>query len=171
MSGVESEHAGERYLVIGGAGFLGSHIVEALLARKEPNVAVYDLNNPPEGDALEGATYFLGDILDENNLLDVLNKVRALSTRVYSTAILMVYLPFRPLHLLSTPSPPYSMSSLLFMGSGANCTTASTSKELNPSSQHAAKPAPLRPLSSPRVQGVSGRGRQYLGQQKRSWRI
>ncbi|TEB34050.1 NAD(P)-binding protein [Coprinellus micaceus] len=68
MSEVESEHAGRDYLVIGGAGFL------ALLARKEPHVAVYDLNNPPEGDALEGATYFLGDILDESNLLDVLNK-------------------------------------------------------------------------------------------------
>jgi hypothetical protein len=166
MSGVESECAEERYLVIGGAGFLGSHIVEALLARKEPHVAVYDLNNPPEGDALEGTTYFLGDILDESNLLDVLNKVRTLSTRVDPTATLIT-LPIR-LNLLSTPSQPYSTSSLLFTGSGANCTTGSTSKELNPSSPHAARPAPLRPLSSPRVQGVSGRGRQYLGQQKRS---
>lgn len=34
---------GESYLVIGGCGFLGRHIVEALVARGEKQVAVFDL--------------------------------------------------------------------------------------------------------------------------------
>ena len=123
MSAVDVEHNEEKYLVIGGAGFLGSHIVEALLARKEPNVAVYDLNNPPEGDVLEGVTYFLGDILDESNFLDVLQKVRTFSTSVWSAALITP----------SVPSPPYSTSYPPSTGSSANYTTASTSRAPNPS--------------------------------------
>ena len=33
----------ESYLVVGGCGFLGRHIVEKLLARGEKEVAVFDL--------------------------------------------------------------------------------------------------------------------------------
>ena len=35
--------AGESYLVVGGCGFLGRHIVEQLLARGETEVAVFDI--------------------------------------------------------------------------------------------------------------------------------
>ena len=65
----------ENYVVIGGAGFLGSYIVQALIDRSEPSVAVYDLNLPNEEDTISGATYYAGDILDENKLLDFLKKV------------------------------------------------------------------------------------------------
>ncbi|KAJ3522868.1 hypothetical protein NMY22_g11698 [Coprinellus aureogranulatus] len=74
MSTTVTVEAGERYLIIGGAGFLGSHIVEALLARNEKSVTVYDLNLPPDGDAFDGVTYVQGDILDEDHLVDVLQK-------------------------------------------------------------------------------------------------
>lgn len=33
----------EQYLVVGGCGFLGRHIVDALLGRGETNVAVFDI--------------------------------------------------------------------------------------------------------------------------------
>lgn len=65
----------ENYLVIGGAGFLGSYIVQALVDRGEPSVAIYDLSLPGEKDVISGATYFAGDILDEGRLLDVLKQV------------------------------------------------------------------------------------------------
>ena len=65
----------ENYVVIGGAGFLGSYIVQALVDRAEPFVAVYDLNLPNEEDIINGATYCAGDILDENKLLGFLKEV------------------------------------------------------------------------------------------------
>ena len=72
----------ERYLVIGGVGFLGSYVVQALISRGEKHVAVYDLSKPGKEDVIEGATYFSGDILDETQLHDCLNKVRRLIARV-----------------------------------------------------------------------------------------
>lgn len=66
----------EWYLVIGGAGFLGSYIVQALISRGHwPHVAVYDLSKPGERYIVEGATYFCGDILNEDQLFDCLTKV------------------------------------------------------------------------------------------------
>jgi nucleoside-diphosphate-sugar epimerase len=65
----------ENYLVIGGSGFLGSHIVQALVDRREPSVAVYDLHLPDEKDTIIGATYHAGDILDEDKLLSILKQV------------------------------------------------------------------------------------------------
>lgn len=41
MSDAPATH--DRYLVVGGCGFLGRHIVEALLGRGETNVAVFDI--------------------------------------------------------------------------------------------------------------------------------
>ena len=67
----------EGYLVIGGSGFLGSYVVEALLARGEKKVTVYDIAMPQEGDVLEGVTYIEGDILNESHLLEVMQKVGA----------------------------------------------------------------------------------------------
>lgn len=70
-----SKH-GERYLVIGGAGFLGSFIAQALIDRGEKYVAAYDLNSPGTADIIEGVQYFAGNILNEDQLLDCLKAVR-----------------------------------------------------------------------------------------------
>lgn len=67
----------ERYLVIGGAGFLGSYIAQALVDRGEKYVAVYDLNKPGKSDIISGVQYFCGDILNEQQLLACLRSVSA----------------------------------------------------------------------------------------------
>ncbi|KJA14746.1 hypothetical protein HYPSUDRAFT_220332 [Hypholoma sublateritium FD-334 SS-4] len=67
----------ERYLVIGGAGFLGSYIAQALVDRGEKYVAVYDLNKPGESDIIDGVQYFCGDILNEQQLLACLKSTSA----------------------------------------------------------------------------------------------
>jgi len=54
---------------------LGSHVVEALLARGEKNVSVYDIVMPLEGDVEDGVTYHVGDVLDETHLFEVMKKV------------------------------------------------------------------------------------------------
>lgn len=64
----------ENYVVIGGSGFLGSYIVQALVDRAEPSVAVYDLDLPSGTDVINGATYYAGDILDEKKLTGVLKE-------------------------------------------------------------------------------------------------
>ncbi|KAI9599468.1 sterol-4-alpha-carboxylate 3-dehydrogenase, decarboxylating [Syncephalis fuscata] len=57
----------ETYLVIGGDGFLGRHIVDALAARKEQRVRVFDLrqtvSKPPAC-----VEYFVGDICKQENV-------------------------------------------------------------------------------------------------------
>ncbi len=66
-----------KYLVIGGAGFLGSHLVQELLSRGEQSVAVYDLNEPKdEAEKFPGVKYHRGDINDEDTLVAVLQEVR-----------------------------------------------------------------------------------------------
>ncbi|KAF4568216.1 hypothetical protein EYR40_010384 [Pleurotus pulmonarius] len=64
------------YLVVGGAGFLGSHIVQALVNHGGTSVAVYDLKAPLDEDRIAGVEYFTGDILDEYKLVDVLNQAK-----------------------------------------------------------------------------------------------
>jgi len=86
----------ERYLVIGGAGFLGSYIVQALVSRGEPHVAVYDLSKPGERDVVEGVTYFCGDILNEDQLTDCLAKVCLLRFLTSDMRILTTFLSYRP---------------------------------------------------------------------------
>lgn len=77
-----------RYLVIGGSGFLGSYITQALVDRGERSVAVYDLAKPPKHDIIRGVDYFCGDILNEGQLLDCLKKVWPVSVlQVYTLNI------------------------------------------------------------------------------------
>ncbi|TFY80427.1 hypothetical protein EWM64_g3586 [Hericium alpestre] len=57
------------YLVVGGAGFLGSHIVQALVDRGEQHVAVYDPRVPASRERIQNVLYIEGDICDFDKLL------------------------------------------------------------------------------------------------------
>lgn len=65
----------ESYIVFGGAGFLGSYIVQALLSRGESLVSAFDLKEPAEGDKDPRAKYYAGNICDSASVLDVLKIV------------------------------------------------------------------------------------------------
>lgn len=56
----------ELHFVIGGAGFLGSYIARALVARGETAVASFDLREPVE--RLKGVHYYTGDLTDRDSL-------------------------------------------------------------------------------------------------------
>jgi 3-beta hydroxysteroid dehydrogenase/isomerase family len=63
----------ESYLVVGGCGFLGRNIVDALLARGEREVAVFDL---VQSYFDVNVQYFTGDITDETAVRHAIEKVR-----------------------------------------------------------------------------------------------
>ena len=60
---------GESYLVVGGSGFLGRHIVEALLARGD-NVSVFDVVQRHFD-----VTFYVGDITSEQDVSNAIQKV------------------------------------------------------------------------------------------------
>ena len=93
----------ERYLVIGGSGFLGSYIAQALVDRGEKYVAAYDLHKPGKLDIIDGVQYFCGDILNEQQLLTCLKSVSAFTlVFTYSdslqTAATVVFHTVSPVH-------------------------------------------------------------------------
>lgn len=65
---VATQRTGKRYLVIGGHGMLGSHIVEALLARGEEHVGVLDLSRSPLFADEPAVRFHQGSILDRDVL-------------------------------------------------------------------------------------------------------
>lgn len=62
----------DSYLVIGGCGFLGKHVVDALLNRGEPDVAVFDLKTR---DPDPRAHYFAGDLTNLQQLEHAIQEV------------------------------------------------------------------------------------------------
>lgn len=54
---------------------MGSYIVQALVSRGEKSVSVLDLNSPKSNERIDDVEYYTGDICDEGNLINVLNKV------------------------------------------------------------------------------------------------
>ena len=58
------------YLVIGGSGFVGRHIVDALLARGD-SVAVFDIVQ-----RYHDVPFYSGDISEEKSVSDALRKAR-----------------------------------------------------------------------------------------------
>ena len=80
----------ESYLVIGGCGFLGRHIVEQLLARGETEVAVFDIVQrhfdtyvSRTGMTIKlmyrNVTFYIGDITKPDDVRNAINKVSHLS--------------------------------------------------------------------------------------------
>jgi nucleoside-diphosphate-sugar epimerase len=63
----------ESYLIIGGSGLLGGHIIDQLLARGETSVATFDVA-PAECD--KRVRVFVGDICDRTAVEDVVKEVR-----------------------------------------------------------------------------------------------
>ena len=82
--------SGEHYLVVGGTGFLGSYIVQALVARGEPHVAVLDIKQPQVQDEVAGVTYHLGDICNLEKVVEVLKEVIAHRNVVHATLIRLI---------------------------------------------------------------------------------
>lgn len=64
-----------RHFVVGGGGFLGSHIVSCLKARGEQHIGVLDISSPPSNERVDGVDYFTGSITNENRLLQVFTEV------------------------------------------------------------------------------------------------
>ena len=62
------------YLVVGGCGFLGHHIVSQLLDTHTAQVFVLDLRT--DRNRLSGAQYYNADLTSEKEVLDVLRKVK-----------------------------------------------------------------------------------------------
>jgi len=62
----------DMYLVIGGSGFLGRHIVEQLVQRKD-NVAVFDIVQRNDD-----VPFYSGDISDQSQVASAIRKVRLL---------------------------------------------------------------------------------------------
>jgi sterol-4alpha-carboxylate 3-dehydrogenase (decarboxylating) len=62
----------ETYLVMGGSGFLGRKIVEALIRRGEKNVSTFDI-----AQRYHDVPHYSGDITDGVQLGEILSKVIA----------------------------------------------------------------------------------------------
>ncbi|KAL4398950.1 Erg26, C-3 sterol dehydrogenase [Malassezia pachydermatis] len=65
----------ELHFVIGGAGFLGSHILKALVGRGESAVASFDLREVEE--PIQGVRYFEGDLTNRDSLASAVAKAKA----------------------------------------------------------------------------------------------
>jgi nucleoside-diphosphate-sugar epimerase len=84
---VRTKKTGQTYLVTGGGGFLGSHIVEALLARGEDHIRVLDLRPSPIFDNESRVSFCKGDITKKEDVMKACEGVDV----VFHTAALVDY--------------------------------------------------------------------------------
>lgn len=73
-----------KILVLGGCGFIGSHVVDALLARGH-DVAVFDRGPEKFREPLPGVSYFHGDFADDMLLAEALSGVQAVIHLISTT--------------------------------------------------------------------------------------
>ncbi|KAJ7195436.1 3-beta hydroxysteroid dehydrogenase/isomerase family-domain-containing protein [Mycena pura] len=65
-------------LVIGGAGFLGSHVVEQLVNHGEYVVSVFDIQEPNDESRVSGVTYVQGSVVDATSIANVIKELQPL---------------------------------------------------------------------------------------------
>ena len=65
----------QKILVVGGAGYIGSHVVKALRDAKKLPVVFDNMSSGLEENLLSGIPFFMGDILDPKNLVPVMEGV------------------------------------------------------------------------------------------------
>src|SRR5919108_252193 len=65
-----------RAIVTGGAGFIGSHVVDALVARGDEGVVVDDLSKGRQENMNESARLAVVDVRDRNAVVGVFDDVR-----------------------------------------------------------------------------------------------
>ena len=93
-----SSRTNDVYLVIGGSGFLGRHVVDALLARGD-SVSIFDIVQ-----RYHDVPFYMGDISEEEQVSDALRKVRLCSQIILRTALMRNR---AAQHVSSTLRPPY----------------------------------------------------------------
>ena len=73
-------------LVTGGAGFIGSHIVDELISRKAKVVIVDNLSTGKKANINREAIFFQGDTSDLRFLNKISQKIMKLSKKIHGTA-------------------------------------------------------------------------------------
>lgn len=66
-----------RFLITGGAGFIGSHLTEALLARGDDVLVLDDLSTGKRENVPEGAELMIGDITHHASVIEIMAEVDA----------------------------------------------------------------------------------------------
>ncbi|KAF5325731.1 hypothetical protein D9611_000645 [Ephemerocybe angulata] len=72
-----NEGRAESYLVLGGTGFVGSHILKALAASSSTRIASYSRSLPPAKKVLGGVQYYTGGVQDEEKLVQIMLETEA----------------------------------------------------------------------------------------------